>query len=448
MNHDRSEGFQADHAADYAPPSLKLPDFVPTHDGLEVRLESAPSDTGAACKRVLIAGDWAGVREFSHIAQTPPAELYGPLLEPIRKADFAIVNLECPLGGDNPIPKDGPNFRVDPHSAEAVRQAGFGAVTLANNHIFDQGPDGLRITLELCQQAGLKTMGAGVDLEAAMAPAFVDLGSVRLGLLSLAESEEGMAGRHQGGAAPIMDPDIVDRCRHARSQCDQLIVIPHGGKEYSPVPPPYWFDRLMLLVRAGADAVIGHHPHVPQGMTLACHHGRQVPVVFSTGNFVFPPRQPTEVSSAFMALGYMVELQLCGTRLSGLKLIPYRIDLPRGLSGLEPAEPAGFGRFMHALSEPLADERQVHAWFDALVEHYWEKEWCRRVEGLTAKLCRDDPTGLRHGRSHFHSMPHLTLIDRVIERKLRSEYGTALPTKRAEIEGWFAGRWPEPLLDR
>ncbi len=425
----------------FTPPALSSPSLRPTQNALYIPLNEVAAPSGVS--RVIFGGDWAAVREFSEIADSEPSSLYGALHDRIRNADLAVVNLECPLGGDDPIPKDGPNFRCEPSCAAALSRGGFHVATLANNHIFDQGASGLRATLKACHDAGLMTVGAGGDIAHAGAPLFVKAGGHRIGLLALADTEEGMAGRESGGAAPVFEPHTLDRCRQLAHHADIAIVIVHGGKEYAPVPPPYWYEQLTTIAATGVDAVIGHHPHVPQGLILADGPGAgRVPVVFSTGNFIFPPREPTAVMSAWMSLGYMVELQLTGTGIAALELVPYRIDPPVGIRGFRGGQIETFAQFIEQVSGPLSEPDRVEAWFNAAVDYFWEQQWRRRVEGLTRKLCRDDQAGLQHGRSHFRSRPHATLIDRTIERKLHGTFGNSPASITQPLKQWFKGTWP------
>ncbi len=430
------------HRSSFAAPHLLPAAFAIRDRALQVACDSVHKNGGDVS--VLVCGDWAAVREFSNVHQWPPSDLYGDLLPVIRGVDLALVNLECPLGGEEPLIKDGPAFRVDPASAAALRDTGFQIATLANNHVYDQRQEGLDATLTACRQAGIRTVGAGRDLAQAMAPVFFDIGDFKLGVLALADCEEGMAGRAVGGAAPINDMHVLDRCRAAREQCDVLLVIAHGGREYTPYPPPYWYERLLAIADAGVDAVIAHHPHVPQGMAFVARERTRapVPIIFSTGNFVFPPRPATNIASVFMSLGYMVELSIASSGVVSVRLHPYRIDLEHGLRLLPVDRMPDFRTFMESLSEPLADADQVDDWFNVAADYFWDAHWCERVRGLTAKLCADDFDGLRHGRSHFRSAAHATFIDCTISRKLHGAFGSGDADKAAQLRQWFAGAWP------
>ncbi|MFP4434642.1 MAG: CapA family protein [Phycisphaerae bacterium] len=440
----RRDRYRPENLTRFDSPIARPVALTPHGRRLHVHLPKKADSVDTA--RVVVAGDWAAVREFAGVADLSPGSVYGSLHPIIAQADLSIVNLECPLGGETPIVKDGPNFRCEPSCASALTRAGFHVATLANNHIYDQGADGLSATLQVCREAGLMTVGAGADIESAMEPLFVDVQGIRLGVLSL--SEVTTIDRHNGGAGPIFDVHVPDRCRQAKRHCDQLLVIVHGGKEYAPVPPPYWIQQVFAVAQVGADAIVGHHPHVPQGLTLVeTRDGRSVPVVFSTGNFVFPPRCATAVMSAWMELGYLVELGFDSRGVTRLDLLPYHIQPPRGVQALNEEQTVRFGTFLQALSDPLCDPVEIERWFDDCCDYFWRHEWYDRVEGLTAKLCRDEIAGLKHGRSHFQIRAHSTLIDRVIARKLAGTFGDTPPKRLDALERWFRGDWPERVLE-
>ncbi|MGC9454995.1 MAG: CapA family protein [Phycisphaerae bacterium] len=417
---------------------------------IEVSLpEAAGAPHGGKIWSLLVAGDWASCRCFEDAAGRPPEHLYGGLRKHIHGADLAVVNLECALAGDAPILKDGVNLRGTAESAKALRSAGFHIATLGNNHAFDYGPEGLAGTLKLCESAGLGTIGAGMDLEAAARPLIVQCGEVTVGLLSFADREEGDAEPDSPGVAPALDIHVLDRVRRLSRQADVTVVIVHGGREYIPVPPPYWYDRVLAIAEAGADVVIGHHPHVPQGLTLLnCANGRTVPVVFSTGNFVFRPAQPVENEIPPRTRdGYMVSARFSGSQLTGLALVPYLIDATAGLSKLPPEPLRRFVTMLEAINEPLASRSAVKDWFDAVADHQWEHGYRERLEVLTRRMCSGDLEAMRHARSHHRSPAHTSIIDRAIERRLYGLTGSAPPEIVNRLKGWYAGTWPCPPSD-
>ncbi len=208
----------------------------------------------------------------------------GALMPLLRDADLIIGNLEVPLckGGD-PIPKVGKNFRADPGLAPLLREAGFGLLTMANNHILDFGVEGLRETLGVLDAQGIVHCGADLTHAEASAPAVVELRGARVAVLNFAEGEYAQA-QDDGPGTARLDPGWPEACiRRARQEAEYVVAIVHLGNEYQPIPSPLTVQHCRRLADAGADAVIGHHAHIPQ--TMEMHHG--VPIAFCLGNALF-----------------------------------------------------------------------------------------------------------------------------------------------------------------
>jgi poly-gamma-glutamate synthesis protein (capsule biosynthesis protein) len=204
----------------------------------------------------------------------------------IRSADVSFCNLECPITGSRtPHPGKAFTFRAPPGAIQALRQAGFDLVSLANNHIMDYGAEGLMDTLRHCARQRIAAAGAGPDLEAARRPAVVTRRGVTYGLLaySMTYPEEFWAADASPGAARGVWGAVRDDIERLRPKVDVLIVSFHWGQELTDRPKPYQVDFARLAVDSGADAVIGHHPHVLQPIEIY----RMRPVFYSLGNFFF-----------------------------------------------------------------------------------------------------------------------------------------------------------------
>jgi poly-gamma-glutamate synthesis protein (capsule biosynthesis protein) len=129
---------------------------------------------------IVVAGDLCPKGETEYLlCANQPEKVFSDLLPYIIESQLAIVNLECPLTySQTPIIKRGPHLQAAPACAEGIRSGGFDVVTLANNHILDMGERGLFDTLSTCHAAGLKTVGAGKNLEEAMS--FLSLAPTKL----------------------------------------------------------------------------------------------------------------------------------------------------------------------------------------------------------------------------------------------------------------------------
>lgn len=204
----------------------------------------------------------------------------------LRDGDLTIANLEGPLSrrGRPEVDKRF-TFRVPPLSAHAMRLAGIDAVTLGNNHSLDQGPLGLEETLAALREAGIAAAGAGASEREARRPAALERRGLRIALLSYSNTfpEEFWAKGPNPGTAYGDRQAVESDVRAARRRADLVLVAFHWGAELAPEPKEYQTALARLAVEAGADAVLGTHPHTLQGLEWY----RGAPIFYSLGNFAF-----------------------------------------------------------------------------------------------------------------------------------------------------------------
>jgi poly-gamma-glutamate capsule biosynthesis protein CapA/YwtB (metallophosphatase superfamily) len=331
---------------------------------------------------VLVASDWAPIRAFDPIIQDDPLAIYGDVLPILRGADLRIVNCECALTtAAKAVWKSGAVFKGEPGHVRGLTAVPFDVACLANNHVLDFGVRGLRDTIGLLHRQGIRTVGAGGTEADAYAPLRVTAGSLPVHVVNISEGEDLTAAR--GG--PGVHGWDVDRASATIRKCKRaggaVIAIAHCGLEYVPFPPPYVVAAFRALVDAGADAVVGHHPHVPQG--IEWRRGR--PIVYSLGNFVF--YQPTPL--VHRKTGYCVTLHFERTRVAGLEIHPYRIG-ERGLRLLVGQEARRFRKTLDELSHPFATPGgPLRAWH-AYLSHYGQAGFVAEVAGILERM-RTDP---------------------------------------------------------
>src|SRR5262249_42414415 len=154
----------------------------------------------------------------------------------------------------------------DPESAKALAASGIRVASLANNHVTDSGPEGLADSLTALDDAGIAHCGAGADARAARRPAGVGGGGTRAGVLSLMQrfqmylDEQVYATPHQPGPALLRPSRVAKDVGRLRDGVDLCVVLAHWGRNYRPLTDLQ--QRLAeQLVAAGADLVVGHHPH-------------------------------------------------------------------------------------------------------------------------------------------------------------------------------------------
>jgi poly-gamma-glutamate synthesis protein (capsule biosynthesis protein) len=190
--------------------------------------------------------------------------------------DLLVCNLECCVstrGAPTLLIEGKPFFfRAPPAAIDALKAINAGAVSLANNHALDFGPDALGDTLDLLADASIAAAGGGHDLDGARRPAIVPAGSVAVGLVALTDHPveyAARAGRPGVAYAALGEspPDwLLETIATARQRCDLLIVLLHWGPNMT-TEPAAWQRRLATrLVEAGADLVAGHSAHVFHGV--------------------------------------------------------------------------------------------------------------------------------------------------------------------------------------
>jgi poly-gamma-glutamate capsule biosynthesis protein CapA/YwtB (metallophosphatase superfamily) len=201
----------------------------------------------------------------------------------LRRAPIVLGNLEGPFARVAPRERRNHSYRVDPVLARALARAGITIVTLANNHLLDCGRAGVLETLEALGQAGVAAVGAGVDERAAHAPVIARAGALRVGVLGYYWNRRCAAQGTLPGSA--MDPPqaLAADIGTLRAQVDRVVVTFHWGVPYERQPSSVDQAKARLAVDYGADAVIGHHPHIVQPAEV--YRGR--PIFYSVGNFAF-----------------------------------------------------------------------------------------------------------------------------------------------------------------
>jgi poly-gamma-glutamate capsule biosynthesis protein CapA/YwtB (metallophosphatase superfamily) len=261
---------------------------------------AAPSATRAEHLELAFVGDVIFGRYRGSGYDPIPEKGHDPF-EAIRdtlRADVLVGNLETPVVRN--LPQDSPigsrfRFGASKEHAALLVEAGFTAVSLANNHSFDQREAGLRETPEILEELGIVPLGRARDDDPLFRVESVEKNGWRIGFLAAttrrnAPQREGMPELPYLETRAMADT-LGPILKAARADHDVLAVIVHWGDEYADAPAHVQKTAARALVDAGADLVIGHHPHVLQGIE---RHGAGI-IAYSLGNFVFentndPPR--------------------------------------------------------------------------------------------------------------------------------------------------------------
>jgi poly-gamma-glutamate synthesis protein (capsule biosynthesis protein) len=232
-------------------------------------------------------------------------------------------------------------FTGDPQLIAGIARAGIDIVSMASNHVGDGGAVGILQTKASLAKDGIRSFGAGKDLAAARAPAVVEVDGVQVAILGYdaIPPTSYWATATTPGSAPLTEAYVKADVAAARAAGAQVVVVyPHWGVEYTSGPSASQRRLAHAMIDAGADIVIGNHPHWAQAMEV--YKGR--PIWYALGNFTFDQTwsEPT-------LEGISLELTFRGSRLVQARLHPHVL-----IGGVQPnlLDPAGSGR---RVLEPL-----------------------------------------------------------------------------------------------
>ena len=240
------------------------------------------------------------------------------IADTLAPADLTFGNLECPVSDRGRNQHHLYSFRADPKVIEGLTRAGFDVMSIANNHIYDWGAPALLDTQQRLRDAGILPVGAGAnDLEAHY-PVLIDCGGVKLAFLAYVniDPKDSTAAPDKPGVAWLEPDRVMADVRFARPLADIVIVALHWGVEYATQPQREQVELARQMIDAGADLVVGGHPHVVQ--PLEEYHGRWI--AYSLGNFVFDQKAPGTHR------GLMLRVKLTEKQITEVAPIPIKID--------------------------------------------------------------------------------------------------------------------------
>ena len=247
-------------------------------------------------------------------------------------ADFSIANLESPFSGSDYIPPTGSLvFNAPDENIKGLKQNKFKVVSLANNHALDQGVSGLERTLKFLDENGIQHIGAGMSLKDAWQPAIMDINGIKICFLAASYASVNDGGKTTNNFVARTDDleNLTSSVFNLKSGCDFIAVNMHAGTEYVTKPNLAQIDFAHAAIDAGADMVIGHHPHWIQ--TTEKYNGKYI--FYSLGNFIFDQMWSRETREG-LALKIQVSKNQVPTlqgsqmpaKIDSIELIPIIID--------------------------------------------------------------------------------------------------------------------------
>lgn len=249
----------------------------------------------------------------------------------MEEGDYCTTNLETALAGPETGYTGYPLFNSPDAIADHLKEYGVDGVVAANNHLLDRGYQGARRTIEVYQKAGLDTLGIRKNAED---PGFLikDIRGFKVGYLAYTYGTNGLSlpADHEYFISILEKERILQDIDQLRPQVDLLILVLHWGVEYSKEPTEEQRNLAQEFLAAGADAIVGSHPHVIQPVEYFNIDGKEKFVAYSIGNFIGDQRGQERNSGAILQLKFNLEkvIQPTGTLISqtttleGVELIP------------------------------------------------------------------------------------------------------------------------------
>jgi poly-gamma-glutamate capsule biosynthesis protein CapA/YwtB (metallophosphatase superfamily) len=235
------------------------------------------------------------------IAANGPAYPWQGTGKLLRNADLAFGNLECAVSTrGEPFPKQY-NFRATPAALNGLRRStGIDVLNLANNHVGDYGPEATTDTVRGVERLGMKAVGAGADLDRALQPQVVERLGLKVAFVGFSEIApvEFAAAPGHPGTAWAKPEQITAAVQAARSKADIVVATFHWGIEKQTLESAQQRELADVAVRAGAQVVIGAHPHTLQPVR---RQGGAI-VAYSLGNFVFGAQSPETTTTGILQL--------------------------------------------------------------------------------------------------------------------------------------------------
>lgn len=246
---------------------------------------------------------------------------YSKMLPELQSAGFVFGNLETPITDGPRIEAGQMVFRADPGVESALKNANVQVVSLANNHTPNFGQVGLLDTFRYLEQAGIAYTGAGANATEARKAAFITSRGISIAFLAYNDTDvvpdTYAAGDTRPGTVFMeiepMKADVVV----AKQQADIVVVSMHSGNEYAATPNDRQTSFARAAIDAGAEIVIGHHPHVVQ--TIEEYRGKLI--IYSLGNFIFDQMWSMETRQGMAAMISVTE-----QKVTSVDFIPILID--------------------------------------------------------------------------------------------------------------------------
>jgi len=297
----------------------------------------------------------------------------------IQGSSISIGNLEAPLDPNSkPMTKSGPSIAMNESQLDAVLTSGIVGYSLANNHMMDYGLQGLMATKNYLSSRNLISFGADVSECGAYEPTFYSIDSgITIALIGISEREFGAAENENGGVAILSTPLFLEAIKKANNLSDVLIVSVHGGIELSFLPPPIWRKALREMIDLGVDIVLGHHPHVIQGI----ENYKDGFIAYSLGDFWWPGSGENKIGKR--SIGLLIEFTFDAKKIKEIILHPVFLRKDYKVKFIKGKELRRVVDFIHRLSSIYSRPSYDKLWLE-YASHLYQERYAGRIFGIGA----------------------------------------------------------------
>ena len=307
-------------------------------------------------------------------------------------------------------------LRCDPRIAKTLKALGIDAVGLANNHILDYRAEGLFQTMKTLEQASLLHAGAGRNLEDAERPLETICNGLRIGIWILAEKELNCAGENTPGSSFFSPERNLPRIAGMREKYDFLIIYLHAGHEFTSTPSPRIRSACRAFIDAGADLVIGHHPHVIQGVE---QYGNGW-IAYSLGNLVFDSDYVAAYPNTDR--GFLVSLAAGRHHLNRLTLIPYKMTENYTVESLDEKDFSAFASGLQEISAPLREDAAFQKAWERNIRFRWETEYRQILRDFSRNFFNPDNSDYALRTGNLFTCPtHLEMFQEICRMHLEGK---------------------------
>ncbi len=318
---------------------------------------------------ILFGGDLCPVNRYEENILSGGQVFDDYISNKIKESDLSVVQLEAPLCEDGLTANSprGVGLKADGKVAEWMKSIGIDIAGIASNHLRDFKDEGVVQTIENLERAGMRYAGGGRTIGEAEKMMIANVKGLKIGLWMLAEKEQNLATETRPGTSFFKPDTDVYMIPELREQVDFLIIFIHAGHEFAAVPSPRIREAYRAYIEAGADLVVGHHPHVPQGV----EQYRDGWIAYSLGNLVFDNAYVSACDNTDH--GYLFHVGISKHSVESIEVIPYYLKNYTTVESCTSEELLKYEKMLKNLSDCVTDDTRFAEEWEKFVIWRWNQ---------------------------------------------------------------------------